>query len=107
MRGYKIDEFVLLFVRFDFLRPSQQFFSHVVICLPGINVSCSLTQRSAVGEARTRNPSISSQELYKWATALPRKNNNKKLFTLSLNWTTTIWLGTIYIISSVLRVLEL
>ena len=28
-------------------------------------------QRSDVGEARTRGPSVSSQALYHWATALP------------------------------------
>ena len=28
-------------------------------------------QRSDAGEARTRGPSISSQALYHWATALP------------------------------------
>ena len=30
------------------------------------------TQRSDAGEARTRSPSVSSQALYHWATALPR-----------------------------------
>ena len=29
-------------------------------------------QRSDAGEARTRGPSVSSQALYYWATALPR-----------------------------------
>ena len=29
------------------------------------------SQRSDAGEARTRGPSISSQALYHWATALP------------------------------------
>ena len=28
-------------------------------------------QRSDAGEARTRHPSVSSQALYHWATALP------------------------------------
>ena len=28
-------------------------------------------QRRAAGEARTRGPSVSSQALYHWATALP------------------------------------
>ena len=28
-------------------------------------------QRSGTGEARTRGPSVSSQALYHWATALP------------------------------------
>ena len=30
-------------------------------------------QRSDAGEARTRGPSVSSQTLYHWATALPKK----------------------------------
>ena len=30
-------------------------------------------QRSDAGEARTRGPSVSSQALYHWATALPTK----------------------------------
>ena len=30
-------------------------------------------QRSEVGEARTRGPSVSSQALYHWATVLPPK----------------------------------
>ena len=45
------------FALFDSLRPSQQFFSHVGMGLPGLNqyegedkVSCSRTQRSASGE---------------------------------------------------------
>ena len=29
-------------------------------------------QRSDAGEAGTRNPSVSSQALYHWATALPK-----------------------------------
>ena len=35
-------------------------------------------QRSDAGEARTRGPSVSSQALYHWATALPdqRVDNN-------------------------------
>ena len=33
--------------------------------------SCSRTQRSDTGEARTHGPSGSSQALYHWATALP------------------------------------
>ena len=31
------------------------------------------SQRSDTGQARTRGPSVSSQALYHWATALPRK----------------------------------
>ena len=30
-------------------------------------------QRSDAGEARTRSPSVSSQALYHWATALPKE----------------------------------
>ena len=67
------------FVRFDSLRPSQQIMS--VRGLPGlkrwlnqyqagINVSCSRTQGSGAGEARTCNPLVSGQALYNWATAL-------------------------------------
>ena len=60
---------VHLFVKFDLIPPCQQFFSYVGIGLPGlnkarINVSCSRTQHSAAGEARTRNPLIWSQALY-------------------------------------------
>ena len=35
-----------------------------------INVSCLRTQHSDAGEARTQNPSVSSQALYHWATGL-------------------------------------
>ena len=38
-------------------------------------------QRSDAGEARTRYPSVSSQALYHWATALP-------LFLMDLNFVT-------------------
>ena len=34
-------------------------------------------QRSDAGEARTRGPSVSSQALYHWATALPFYDNKK------------------------------
>ena len=50
--------------------PSQQFFSYAGTGLPGLNqylaridVSCSMTQHSDAGEARTRGPSVSSQAL--------------------------------------------
>ena len=33
-------------------------------------------QRSDAGEARTRGPSVSSQALYHWATALPQRSLN-------------------------------
>ena len=36
-----------------------------------IYMSCSRTQLSDTGEAQTRGPSVSSQALYHWATALP------------------------------------
>ena len=46
--------FFCLFVWFDSLRPSQQFFSYVwVEQVLRINVSCSRTQHSDIGEART------------------------------------------------------
>ena len=68
-----------LFVWFDSLHPSQQSFSYVRMDIPGlnqfwarrINVSCSRTQHSDASEALTRGPSVSSQALYHWATALP------------------------------------
>ena len=69
------------FVWFDYLHPSQQFFSYVGTGLPWlnqylarINVSCSKTQSSDAGEAQTHNPSVSSKALYHWATALPAKS---------------------------------
>ena len=33
-------------------------------------------QRSDAGEAQTRGPSVSSQALYHWATALPQRESN-------------------------------
>ena len=55
----------------------QQSFSFVGTGLPGlnqyyarINVSCSRTQHSNAGEARTYGPSVWSQALYHCATAL-------------------------------------
>ena len=66
-----------MFVWFDSLRPSQQFFSYVRIDFPllnqywaRINGSCSRTQHSGAGEAWTRNPSVLSQAFYHWATVL-------------------------------------
>ena len=57
----------LFFVWFDSLRPSKQTFGYVgmgpvLFILARINVSCSI---------QTRGPSVSSQALYHWATALP------------------------------------
>ena len=44
-------------------------------------------QRSDAGEARTRGPSVSSQTLYHWATALPQKKKKITLTTLGdLPW---------------------
>ena len=74
---------ICLFVWFDSLLPSQQFFSYVGTGLPGlnqykasINVSCSRTQRSEDGEAKTHDTSVSSQALYQWATSLSDKLRN-------------------------------
>ena len=39
--------------------------------LARINVSCSRTQHSDAGDARTHGPSVKSQALYHWATAFP------------------------------------
>ena len=72
---------ILLFfclIWFDSLHPSQQFISYVGTALPWlnqylarINVSCSRTQCSDASEAQTHSPSVSSQALYYWTTALP------------------------------------
>ena len=35
-------------------------------------------QRSEACEVRTRDPSVSSQALYHWATELPQKKKKKK-----------------------------
>ena len=55
----------------SFFTSRQQSFSYKATGLPGlnqyyarINVSCSRTQSSDAGEARTRGPSVSSQALY-------------------------------------------
>ena len=50
----------VLFVWYDSLIPSQQFFSHVIMGLPGLN-QYSRIQGSASREARTHNPLILSQ----------------------------------------------
>ena len=64
---YCLQQSQLLFVCFDSLHPSQQFFIHVRTSLPVMNqyraadkVSCSKTQHSdsTGGEAQTSNPSI-------------------------------------------------
>ena len=46
-------------------------------------MSCSRTQHSDAGEARTRGPSILSQALYHWATALPFKKCNSQTLKTS------------------------
>ena len=58
--------------------PSQQLFSYIMRGLPGLNqylarvkVSCSRTQCSDAGEVWIRDPSVTSEALYHWATALP------------------------------------
>ena len=75
---------VLLFICFDSLHPSQQFFSHVGTSLPGLNqyeavdkVSCSRTQPSdSTGcEARTNNPLIPSLTLYQLNHCAPHLGN--------------------------------
>ena len=60
-----------------FFTSHEQSFSYKGMGLPGlnqdkarINVSCSRTQRSDAGDALTQGPSVSSQALYHWATAL-------------------------------------
>ena len=46
-------------------------------------------QRSDAGEAQTRNPSVSSQALYHWATALP-SFIDIKLIVIVLYWSDLI-----------------
>ena len=60
---YKLHAQLILFIWFDSLRPSQQFFSYAGTGLPGlnqyyarINVSFSRTQGSDAGEARNPQP---------------------------------------------------
>ena len=62
---------LFLFVCFESLRPSQQFFSYDGMGLSGLNqykarnnVSCSRTQHSDTSKARTCKPSVSIQALY-------------------------------------------
>ena len=54
-------------------------------------------QRSDAGEARTRGPSVSSQALYHWATALPINllTVSETNITLNTNEKTTCWFGLI------------
>ena len=69
-----------------FFTSHQQSFSYVGTGLPGwnqytakINVSCSRTQCSDTGEARTL---VSSQVLYHWATALPTHWEQLAVYTM-------------------------
>ena len=43
-------------------------------------------QRSDAGEVRTRGPSVSSQALYHWATALPEHMGEKLKISKILNF---------------------
>ena len=67
---------ISLFVWFDSLRPINNLsvmFGWVFLGWSSTNlgfVSCSRTQSSDAGEAQTRGPSVSSQALYHWDTAL-------------------------------------
>ena len=56
----------IICVKFESLRPSQHCFSHARTCLPAFKQSLALLRDTTIvsGEARTRNPSISSQTLY-------------------------------------------
>ena len=45
-------------------------------------------QRSDTGEARTRGPSVSSQALYHWATALPIYTGKSPLEAPIILWAT-------------------
>ena len=70
LQGFTVNS-VLLFVSFDSLNFSQQFFSYVRTGFPGmkqylarINVSCSSTQHNDAGEAQTHFPLVLSQALY-------------------------------------------
>ena len=67
-----------LFVWFDSLCPSQQFFSYVGTDLPGLILEtvlskdkCVLLKDSDADEALTSGSWVWSQSLYQWATVLP------------------------------------
>ena len=49
-------------------------------------------QRSDAGEARTRGPSVSSQALYHWTTALPTRAVTELLYTHAI-YTIVSWAG--------------
>ena len=75
--GYVVDKPLTLFLIW-FFTSHQQSFSYVGTGLPGlnqyyarINVSCSRTTTQWCRWGTTRDPSVSSQALYHWATALP------------------------------------
>ena len=46
-------------------------------------------QRSDAGEARTRGPSVTSQAIYKWATALPSSSSSSSSRSSSRSGGTT------------------
>ena len=67
-----------IFCLTQFFTSQSKQFSYVGTGLSGlnhykvrINVSCSRTQDNDAGETRSRNPSVSCQALFQWATALP------------------------------------
>ena len=63
--------------------------------LARINVSCSRTQHSDAGEARTRGPLVSSQALYHCATALPNVLFDLILFSPVMSgWVFLGWAST-------------
>ena len=53
-------------------------------------------QRSDAGEAQTRSPSVSSQALYHWATALPITGNIELWKRADLISTKVCWLKHIH-----------
>ena len=70
--------FAYLFIWFDSLRPINNLsvkqgwvFLGWTSTKLGYMCLAQGPQRSDAGEARTRSPSVSSQALYHWATALP------------------------------------
>ena len=78
--AYMFDKWVSIsFALFDSLRPINNLsvmYGWVFLGWTS-NVSCSRTQHIDTGVARTRSPSVLSQALYYWATALPHAISNK------------------------------
>ena len=77
----------LIFFFIWFFTSHQQSFSYVGTSIPGlnrykarINVSCSRTQRSDAGEARTPGQSVLSQVLYHWSTDSDKRPDKQKGF---------------------------